>query len=145
MPQIIHESVTVRILSPEQRIYTPKSLRRAFRAFATEMTIVPFHGYDRVIIRKLMEGFEVINIVPQRLGGQDNYENLALCEPELHRLIDAFIDKQVAGLPIGKEVNIKIPNYPKKVWGLTEKAIVACESLRPPHRERAYELLELTH
>jgi hypothetical protein len=64
--------------------------------------------------------FEVHHIMPVRFGGTNDYDNLALVNPDLHKLLHVIIDSQLNGLRhISEYRNIRLPYMQSKVWGLT--------------------------
>lgn len=143
MDKMFHMPMLVQIKPPNKRIRTCRSLRRAFRAVAKELFVARMEGYDRIIFRQAMEGFEVHHILPRMFGGQDYYNNLALCEPSLHKQIHQMIDRQIAGLQMGAPRRLYVPVLHGPVWGLTSSYVCNHPKIRPKDKDRIIQVLEL--
>ena len=141
MDEFINVPVVVRVVPLEDRVKTTGTLRKAFRHLAEELTVQPFKGYDRVILRRALRGFEVHHALPRMLGGKDDYSNLTLCDPVFHKKLHEIIDAQIVGLKTGEERLIYLPACPSKVWGLDADSI-ARSALRPDDKAKAIELLQ---
>jgi len=64
----------------------------------------------------LTKGFEVHHVHPLNLGGTNTWENLALVDPDLHKALHRYIDRQLAGSVMTDFKTIAIPTLAGRVW-----------------------------
>lgn len=64
-------------------------------------------------------GIEIHHILPVALGGGNEWQNLCLIDPELHKAVHEYIDEQLEGLQAGGVACVRIPIISRnKFWGL---------------------------
>jgi 5-methylcytosine-specific restriction endonuclease McrA len=64
-----------------------------------------------------VDDYEVHHIVPVSLGGTNDYDNLALVYPFVHRQLHKYLSAQTVGMEKGDSRNLIVPYYQGKVWG----------------------------
>ena len=113
----------------------PERLRQDFKHYAIEDWCQRVDGKDRKLVREAFRILEVHHVLPRYLGGTNEYPNLALVEPKLHRLIHQDIGQQTRSMKPGETHDILLPALPLQlVWGVDARALRRWRHISPKQR-----------
>ncbi len=125
----------VTMIPPVQKVKIPRRLRHAFKEYAIEDWCQRLAPADRQKARNALMILEVHHIVPRFLGGGNDFPNLALVEPNTHKLVHQDIDSKIIGMKHGDQRVIDLPSMPTQlVWGLNKAALLRWRHINSDQR-----------
>jgi hypothetical protein len=102
----------------EKRSEFKGKLKREFTALAIDEICGSIRNRKmRVAAIAQVLKFECHHIIPLSLGGTNDFTNVALVAPALHKDIHEYIEAQ-GRLKAGQQLALRIPIFRGKVWGL---------------------------